>query len=70
MATGGDLGSVRVAVWITNLLAEAGWVGANVQERLCDCLVDVLQAVSVRIHHETRVVVEENTHAVVTQLVS
>ena len=52
------------------LLAEAGWVGANIQERLCDRLVDVLQAVSVSVHHETRVVVEEDAHTVVAQLVS
>lgn len=54
----------------THLLVEGLRVRAHVQVRLRRRLVDVLQAVAVRVHDEASVVVEEHAHAVVAQLVT
>lgn len=54
----------------TDLLVEGRRVRAHVQVRFSRRLVDVLQAVSVRVHDEASVVVEKHAHAVVAQLVA
>ena len=52
-----------------DLLVECVRVGAYSDKGLGALLVNVLQAVSIRVHHQTGVVIEECTPAVVTQLV-
>lgn len=52
------------------LLVEGGKVRADVEVGLHSRLVNVLQTVPVGVHDEPRVVVEENAHAVVTELVA
>lgn len=53
-----------------HLLVEGRVEAAHAEVALHRRLVDVLQAVPVRVHDEPRVVVEENAHAVVAQLVA
>lgn len=55
---------------VSHLLVEGGGVRADVEVGFRRRLVDVLQAVSVGVHDETRVVVEQHAYAVVTQLVA
>lgn len=52
------------------LLVEGRKVRADVEVGLHGRLVDVLQTVPVGVHDETRVVVEQHAHAVVTELVA
>lgn len=55
---------------VPDLLVEGRRVRADVEVGLSRGLVDVLQAVSIGVHDEARVVVKEHAHAVVTQLVA
>lgn len=53
-----------------HLFGERGGVGADAEVRLCAVTVDVLKAVAVFVHDETRGVVKQNADAVVTQLIT
>lgn len=55
---------------ISHLLVEGGRVRADVEVGFGSRLVNVLQTVSIGVHDETRVVVEQDAYAVVTQLVA
>lgn len=55
---------------ISHLLVESWRVRADVEVGFSSHLVNVLQTVSISVHDETRVVVKQDAHAVVTQLVA
>lgn len=65
-----DKWSLRKRAEAPDLLVEGGGIGAHAEVGLRRRLVDVLQTVSVRVHDQTRVVVEQHAHAVVTELVA
>lgn len=52
----------------TDLLGESRRVRAHAEVGFSCCLVDVLQTVSVSVHDQTRVVVEQHADAVVAKL--
>ena len=54
----------------TDLLVESMRERAHVQVGLRCRLVDVLQTVSISVHDQTRVIVEQHADAVVTELVA
>lgn len=54
----------------TDLLVESRRVRAHAEVGFSCRLVNVLQTVSIGVHDQTRVVVEQHAHAVVTELVA
>lgn len=59
-----------VVFFPTNLLGESRWVSAHTEVRFSCRLVNVLQTVSISIHDQASVVIEQHPNAVVTQLVT
>lgn len=59
-----------VVLSATDLFVESWRVSAHVEVGLSCCLVNVLQTVSISIHDQSCVVVEQHAHAVVAELVA
>lgn len=60
----------RSTALTTYLLVKSRRIRAHVEVGLRGRLVDVLQAVSIGVHDQSRVVIEQHAHAVVAELVA